>query len=418
MGNTVIPNGDPAFRYTVSLLSALSEPGRGLQDLLDIGYEILENPILIADKSWRAIAMTPHTEIPDDKSWNEFLKNGFLSPDAIASGIQDQLVEKIDTSKTLFKWLSADMKYPRLFGRIMLNGSTPAIISVLEYNRAITESDYKLIEILCSAAAAEFQKNEYQQYTRGTQYEDLFVNILEGRLRDPDAISKRVKVLNLKFNRYNYIFTVDVFDAETNQVSFAYLRDAVEKTVINAKAFIYGGHLNFVTSFSAEDTVKKTIGDLESFLKKFELRCGVSRRFEHLAELRVHYKQAMHALSVGHHMQPGKPVYFYNDYAIYHITKYFWDSGCTEEFIHPALKELIASDQKHNTDLVFTLNTYLKNFGNITNMSKIMNMHRNTIIYRLQRIEEIMKVSLSDHTAMEQIIFSLRLMEYKNGREA
>lgn len=44
-------------------------------------------------------------------------------------------------------------------------------------------------------------------------------------------------------------------------------------------------------------------------------------------------------------------------------------------------------------------------------MSKEMNMHRNTCIYRIQRLEEIMNISLSDYNTVEQIIFSLRLME-------
>lgn len=412
MSNYSIPEDNPAFSFTVDLISALSQSGKGLQDLLDIGYKILNNPIMIADKSWKAIAMTPNVEIPDDNSWNEFLNNGFLSPDTIASSIQDQLVSKIDTSKTPFKWLSADMKYPRIFSKIILNSSTPAIISVLEYNRAFSESDYELVKILSDAVATEFRKNEYQQFTRGNQHEDLFVNILEGRLNDPGSVTERLKVLKLKLKCFLYVFTFDVFDSMTNQISVTYLRDIVEEMITDGKALIYNGRVILLANFTTEDSIHKAITDLEVFLEKFDIRCGISRCFKQLADLRIYYEQAINALSAGHHMDPERFTYLYSDYAMYHVSQMYWDSGWAKSFIHPALKALIMFDKEYGTDFIFSLNTYLRNFGNITNMSKAMNLHRNTSVYRIQRIEEIMNISLSDYNTMEQIIFSLRLMEY------
>ena len=379
--------------------------------MLDIGYRMLENPILIADKSWSAIAMTPRAEIPDDNSWNEFLKDGFLSPDTIASSIKDQLVAKIDTSKLPFKWLSVDMKYPRLFGKIKLNGSTPALISVLEYNRKFIESDYQMLEILCDAAAAELQKSTYQQHGRGAYHEDLFINILEGRFRDPNSINERIKVLNLRLAQYLYVFVFDTTGLAANQISLTYLRDDIEKMLDNGKALIYNGTVVAVASFAVRDDIGKATADLGLFLERFNIRCGIGRSFEQLAELRVHYEQAVNALNIGQHMDPNQLFYFYGEYAIYHAAKTCADSGMAQSFIHPGLKALNDFDKEHNTDFVYTLGSYLRYFGNITNMSRAMSMHRNTSIYRLQRLAEIMNVSLSDYCALEQITFSLRVME-------
>ena len=147
-------------------------------------------------------------------------------------------------------------------------------------------------------------------------------------------------------------------------------------------------------------------------MKKFNVRCGISRSFEQLSDLRLHYDQAITALNVGINMEYDKLVYYYDLNAIYHITKVYAESGFAESFIHPALGKLLKYDREYNTDFVYTLNEYFKHFGNITNLSKVLNLHRNTIIYRIQRTEEIMNVSLSDYIIMEQMAFSLRLIEY------
>ena len=417
MSNNIIPKENPVYLYISELLSTLSKSGRGLQELLEIGYKIFENPIVIADKIWKVIDLIPQVEIPGDKSWNEFIENGFLSPDTIASGIKNQLIKKIDTNTKPFKWQCADMKYPRLFGKILLNDRIPAVVSIVEYNRPFVESDYELMELFCDAISAEFQKNEYRRFTQGTQHEDIFINIIEGRFRDLSSITERLKVLKIVINRYIYTFVCDVKDCRARQISVDYLRNTLEEMMPGGKALVYNGSVIFVASFNQADAIEKAAEELGAFLDRFGIHCGASRRFEQITALRLHYEQALNALYVGRHMDAPNALCFYDACAIYHVAKVFWDSGWTESFMHPALDKLIRYDKESNNELVLTLYTYLRNFGNITNMSKELNMHRNTAIYRIQRIEEIMGVSISDYKTMEQIIFSIRLMEYNKKLE-
>lgn len=301
----------------------------------DTRYLIIS--ILIADKSWRAIVMTPQVEIRDDNSWNEFLTKGFISPDTIASSIKDKLIEKIDTSESPFKWLSVDMKYQKLFGKIRLNGSTPALISVLEYNRAFCDSDYELIEILCDAVAIEFQKNEYHLCTRGTQHEDLFVYILDGKLKYPSSITERLKALKLSLNKFLYVFVHDIFSSLANHIGFEYVLDDIEKMIIEGNALVYDGRGVIVAHFSAEDGIIKATTNLGLFLKKLGMRCGISRVFEQLTDLRLHYEQATNALNVGQYIEPEELIHFYSKYGIYHAAKVYSGLGWAESFIHAGL---------------------------------------------------------------------------------
>ena len=417
MDNTPLPADNGAFQFTARLLAALSKPGKRLPELVDIAHDIFENPIMIADKSWRAVLMMPRDEIPGDKSWNEFLTYGFLSTDAIVSSIEGGLVEKIDKSKKPFAWLGPDMKYRRLIGKINLSNSTATLISIAEYNRAFCDSDFELMELFCNAVASELQKSEYQKRTRGTQDDDFYISLLDRRLNDPVKISDMLKVLNIRLKRFKYVLVLDISETISNQISAVYLREHVEKTISGCKALIYDGRVVCITSFPAEGGIDIATDDLDVLLKKFKLQCGISRCFEQLAALRVHYEQALNALRTGQHMAPDQQVFRYSVIALQHVAAIVWDSGGAEGFIHPGLQALVEFDEVHHTDFVMTLTAYLRNFGNITNMSKVLNMHRNTSIYRMSRISEITGVSLTDYDMMEQIAFSLMLLDYKkNGR--
>jgi purine catabolism regulator len=66
------------------------------------------------------------------------------------------------------------------------------------------------------------------------------------------------------------------------------------------------------------------------------------------------------------------------------------------EFYTEVLGPLLKHDDKNNGELLQTLEWYFKCHGSPTDMAKAMSLHRNTLLYRLRRIEEILGVQLDD----------------------
>lgn len=64
--------------------------------------------------------------------------------------------------------------------------------------------------------------------------------------------------------------------------------------------------------------------------------------------------------------------------------------------MHNILYSLMAYDKKYNTNLIQTLEVYLNKNCNLNQTAETLFIHRNTIKYRLQRIEEITNTSLDD----------------------
>ena len=407
---------DGAARYAAELLSVLGSETGGLKRILDIGYKMLGNPILVTDKSWKVITMTDMVNIPDDRDWTEFLESGTLPADAVATGIKTNLADRIEQSGEPFIWKSDDMTYPRLFSKVKVHDKSIATLSVVGFHKPVSEDDYPMMEILSNAVAAEMQKDQFRQYARGLLYEDFLWNLLDGRLTDPETVSERIKRLNIGIRENIYVFVFDLSEYDSKQFSLTYMRDVLEKMISGGRAIIYDNKIVITTSFArARDIFKTELENLSAFLKTYNIRCGISRRCMQPAELRFYYRQALDAMRIGTHVDHDRYIYPYGEYAVYHIAQICVDNGGVKRFCHPALEALIRHDGEYGTHFTDSLYTYICESKNITNTAAALHLHRNTLVYHLRRIEEITDISLSDYHVMQLLELSFRLLEY-DGR--
>jgi len=86
----------------------------------------------------------------------------------------------------------------------------------------------------------------------------------------------------------------------------------------------------------------------------------------------------------------------YNNLGIYKILLEVKNKKVLEQLYKAVLGNLYQLETAKREDYLKTLKLYLKLGGNIHSVSKQNNTHRNTVLYRLQRLQEILNVDLSD----------------------
>jgi purine catabolism regulator len=72
------------------------------------------------------------------------------------------------------------------------------------------------------------------------------------------------------------------------------------------------------------------------------------------------------------------------------------------------LGRLLAYDTAHSSDMVRTLDTYLRHERSLVQTAKELGIHRQTVVYRMQRIEEITGRRLADTAAIAEFWLALR----------
>jgi len=132
-----------------------------------------------------------------------------------------------------------------------------------------------------------------------------------------------------------------------------------------------------------------------SGMGKMPCDLGVSQAVESLSALREAIEQATAALALGQRANLPSP-YYYEDLGLYRLLWSLHGRAELRRFYEEILGALVAYDRAHAADLVLTLEVFFRENANASQTARALNVHRNTLAYRLQRIAEITGADLDD----------------------
>lgn len=143
---------------------------------------------------------------------------------------------------------------------------------------------------------------------------------------------------------------------------------------------------------------------LTNKLKKFDIYIGCGRIYKGLAEVVKCVKDAEKAL-LGARKYREENIVFFEEMGFYKILSQDNLDKELKTFYKEVLESLDIYDAKKDTELIRTLEYYFECNGNLKKMSEKLYTHYNTILYRMNRIEDITKLKLDD----EEERFSLQM---------
>ena len=181
----------------------------------------------------------------------------------------------------------------------------------------------------------------------------------------------------------------------------------------NSKGIIYKDNLVMILNCDTENPFDiNSTETVLNFLEKNNLNAGLSLRSTTLIETHKLYSQSLRAIKLGMKTLPEKHLYFFCDY----LTDAFFDacfqSGDIAEYCQPALIKLINYDLKHQTRFVETLRQFISHQNSQIKTASHLHIHRSTLLYRLQKIEEIMNIQLNNMDTIFHLQLSFKLTEY------
>jgi len=81
------------------------------------------------------------------------------------------------------------------------------------------------------------------------------------------------------------------------------------------------------------------------------------------------------------------------------------------DWVLPSLHKLIESDATHDTEYYKTLYCLMLNRGNLANTSKALFIHRNTLLYRIEKIQSIIGVDIHNESVYAYLRLCFELMK-------
>jgi PucR family transcriptional regulator, purine catabolism regulatory protein len=123
---------------------------------------------------------------------------------------------------------------------------------------------------------------------------------------------------------------------------------------------------------------------------------GIGRPSRGVAGIRASFQEAEQALSIAQRLFGGNRTVSFDELRVYGLLFPLHSSGELRRFHDEILGKLVEYDAKHSGELVRTLETFFACDGNLQRTADTLYLHRNTLAYRLERIEDISNLSLRD----------------------
>ncbi|HKG29342.1 MAG TPA: helix-turn-helix domain-containing protein [Thermomicrobiales bacterium] len=123
---------------------------------------------------------------------------------------------------------------------------------------------------------------------------------------------------------------------------------------------------------------------------------GVGTTRDGIAGIRRSHAEARQALLLGRRMQGPGHLTLFGDLGVYRLI--FAAEGLPElsDLYAQSLGELLAYDRQNNADLISTLDAFFAANGSPKEAAERLGVHRNTVLYRLDRIRDITGYDLDD----------------------
>lgn len=127
-----------------------------------------------------------------------------------------------------------------------------------------------------------------------------------------------------------------------------------------------------------------------------DIKIGIGGTPHRIEELNKSFQEAQKAISLTTRLENDSPVSHYNEYLIQELLSHNDAKEKLEMYYKYTLSDLVSYDQTNKTDLLSTLETYYQTQGNIEQASQQLFIHRNTLVYRLNKIMSLLDVDLKN----------------------
>lgn len=194
-----------------------------------------------------------------------------------------------------------------------------------------------------------------------------------------------------------------------------YISTIISQSESKVCMLIQEGRLVVIYQKRKMESIKDNAENLCRFFEQkdlsIKLHIGIADIKRGYAEVPIAYKQAISAMQIA--LLKDQYYVCYADIGVYQLLFAIENSQILRDFERKILGDLIKHDENKGTDYIKTLQCYLKNDCSIQNTAADMQVHRNTINYKIKQIREILQYEFGEENKMD-LLLSLHIYELLN----
>ena len=429
---------DVCFRYQEwsERFSELLQDAGSANDLMRECSKLFGNAAYMVDPAFKVIAIDDAPLFCEiSHIWKHLVEEGYLLYDIVYSMQISRQLEEMSESSDAEICESEHFNNPFINFNMSTGGVPLGHFFIVGYQKRITSGEVALANLLGRQLAGFVDQFGLSQRC-GAPYEAFVARLMEDAPMDRVDIARQIAPWGWRAEDMLCILAVgekaggtSLQDILMKQLShelgmMSITVDGVVVGMVNVDRRTATGFLPLENA-------------LEVFLEKHHCIAGMSDVFEATKCSGAYFRQAKTALSClerqvqsrkaidslsgrkrtdnsrGFHREPLKQLHMrFNDCFTESLAQVLRSEGLVDDFVDSRVSTLLDYDLRNGTEYLRTLEMYLKCERRLNETAEKLFVHRNTLLYRIGRIKEILGDDLGGPESRMRLLFSIEDLKY------
>lgn len=382
-----------------------------LQELCELGARLLDNPVCIHDDWFVMMATTPEFAQIMEPEYLMSSAKGFV-PRAVVEDFQDDsdYLETYAHHEAQI-WSVPEKNHYSLYVNLWDGQIYKGRLLVARKNRDFLHRDYLLAEALTQRAVMLLRRKRPGDEEIHQNMDDIVFALLRGKQTEPADL---VYFMNmLRWKKTDRLLCLRLKPQGSGSSMMNHMLHSDLFRVFPGGYILLGAQEQCVIlNLNREQTsIAQIHHRLASVCRDYCLYAGISSPVTGITELHAAYYQAGAALNQAFRLRSEKWILTFSECVLDHVAKTLPAPLTPGHLVSPEITLLMDYDREKGTPYFETLREYLLQERDIPRTSEALIIHRTTLLYRLKKIQSLIRVNLEDPWQRLQLMLSLWILD-------
>ncbi len=400
------------FRDWEESIDRLLYRDASLQELCELGADILENPVLVHDDWFVMMAMSREFSQIMEPEYLLSSSKGFVPRAVVEDFRNDSDYLETYAHRRARVWYAPERNHASLYVNLWEGAVYKGRLLVARKNREFLHRDFLLAEALTQRALMLLNRKTLGNTEIHQNMDDIVFALLQGKSEDPLDLDHLLGML--RWQKQDRFLCLRLRSRSQD-------RSTLEQHMIHSDLFRYVPDsyilmdsqeqcvvLNLTRSKKTPDQIRQQLAPL---CRDYGLYAGISSPVSGIQELSAAYFQAGIALDSAFRLRTEKWFLFFSECALDYLSQAITSPLTPRHLVSPELSALMEYDLENGTLYFETLRQYLLLERDIPKTSEKLIIHRTTLLYRLKKLRSLVPLDLEDPWQRLYLTLSLWLLE-------
>lgn len=398
-----------------------------LGELLDASTAVIGNFIFISDNDFNVVAVTSTIDPPDDLHAS-IISNGCLTQNTIAEK-RFRLPEKTFYTRSA----SSICPFDRVSYPIHLSHTYYGSVSMACNKRPDTPGLRDLFKILIRHIRTVCEREWINQTSYNLPSYFFFEKLLQHAPMTEEYFVSQMEINKLPIDGHFKIIVFDVDPSIDPELAYRTMRAASTLHNGHTKCFQYQHNVIafcYGSGIDGELSHKKTLDDVDGKIRRpLNVECGISSVYHEIQNSDLAFKQARIALAfrgaIEREMEANDSYFSHGAYLFEDALLYYLIDPTNKDtrFINfifnvSVVGMLWEEDNKNGTNYVALLWIYLQSERNATVAAQKLHMHRNTVLYHIDKLQKRFDFDMDNKAARDWLLINFKVFFSSQSRES